>query len=239
MSQIVWLESEQDEFPPVSKALRDPNGLLAAGGNLSSARLISAYRQGIFPWYDKDQPILWWSPNPRCVLYPEDLYISRSLKKALRKHSYEVTFDRDFLAVVEACSAPRENCSETWITADMKSAYLDLHHLGVAHSVEIWDQGQLIGGLYGLAMGRLFFGESMFSRERDVSKIAFVYLVEQLRSWGYYLVDCQVYSDHLASLGAVEISRPEFLQILNRELDSDVKHPWQMEWSHQEPGQTT
>ncbi len=234
MSQIIWLDPEDTEFPPVSQSLRDPNGLLAAGGDLSAERLTNAYRNGIFPWYDKDQPILWWSPDPRCVLFPEQLHISRSLTKSLKKHPYEISFDRDFMSVINACSSPRLGVKDTWITADMKDAYLQLHRQGVAHSVEAWKGSELVGGLYGLAMGKLFFGESMFSKERDASKIAFVYLVEQLRSWGYHLIDCQVYSEHLASLGACEIPRKEFLQILNRELDSNVKHSWFMEWNPRE-----
>lgn len=234
MPSLRWLDPKSNEFPPVSEALKDPNGLLAAGGDLSSARLLCAYRNGIFPWFDDNQPILWWSPNPRCVLFPERLHISRSLKKALKKQDYSVSFDRCFEAVIDACSAPRAACMETWITSDMKQAYLDLHHQGAAHSVEVWRGGNLIGGLYGLAMGRLFFGESMFSRERDASKIAFVHLVEQLRHWGYALIDCQVYSPHLATLGASKIPRSEFLRILNREVAADVEHTWHMQWRFKE-----
>ncbi|MEH6628201.1 MAG: leucyl/phenylalanyl-tRNA--protein transferase [Motiliproteus sp.] len=234
MSKIIWLDPENNDFPPVSQSLRDPNGLLAAGGDLSASRLIAAYRQGIFPWYEKDQPILWWSPDPRCVLYPDQLHTSRSLTKLLKKHPYQVSFDQDFEGVVNACAAPRMAAKDTWITADMKQAYLAMHQQGIAHSVEVRHGDHLVGGLYGLAIGKLFFGESMFSQEKDCSKIAFVYLVEQLRSWGYYLIDCQVYSDHLASLGACEIPRAKFLQALNRELGSDVKHLWHMEWNPQE-----
>lgn len=232
MSGIFWLDPDSTEFPPISLAVSEPNGLLAAGGDLSPARLINAYRHGIFPWFDDDQPILWWSPNPRCVLFPEHLHVSRSLAKRLRKGGYEVCFDRCFSEVVQICAAPRATQSGTWITDDMLAAYEQLHALGVAHSVEVWRDGQLVGGLYGLVMGRLFFGESMFSRESDASKIAFVHLVEQLRIWGYYLIDCQVYSEHLASLGASEIPRSDFQRILNREVDVKMCHPWQMQWQY-------
>ena len=201
---------------------------------LPASRLIAAYRQGIFPWYEKDQPILWWSPDPRCVLYTDQLPNSRSLTKLLKKHPYQVSFDQDYEGVVNACAAPRMAAKDTWITADMKQAYLAMHQQGIAHSVEVRHGDHLVGGLYGLAIGKLFFGESMFSQEKDCSKIAFVYLAEQLRSWGDYLIDCQVYSDHLASLGACEIPRAKFLQALNRELGSDVKHLWHMEWNPQE-----
>ncbi|OMH32723.1 leucyl/phenylalanyl-tRNA--protein transferase [Motiliproteus sp. MSK22-1] len=233
MSSIYWLEPDSIDFPPADLALRDPNGLLAAGGDLSLPRLVSAYQNGIFPWFDDDQPILWWSPDPRCVLFPDQLYLSKSLRKALRKQDYSVTFDRAFETVITSCSAPRASTSETWITEDMKQAYAELHHAGFAHSVEVWRNGELVGGLYGIAMGRMFFGESMFSKQRDASKIAFVYLVEQLRTWGYYLIDCQVHSDHLASLGAGEIPRSEFLKILNREINTDVQHTWHMNWCYQ------
>ncbi len=236
MTSIAWLDPDSIAFPPLSHALREPNGLLAAGGDLSAPRLIAAYRRGIFPWFDDEQPLLWWSPDPRCVLYPEQLHISKSLKKALSKQDYTVTFDSDFESVIVACSAPRATSADTWITADMKQAYLELHQTGIAHSVEVWRNDRLIGGLYGLAMGRLFFGESMFSAERDGSKIAFVHLVEQLRSWGYYLIDCQVHSDHLASLGASEIPRGEFAAILEREVDTEVNHEWRMSWSYRESG---
>jgi len=234
MANILWLEPDSVEFPPVSEALRDPDGLLAAGGDLSPARLINAYRLGIFPWFDDDQPILWWSPDPRCVLFPDQLHLSKSLTKTLKKQFYNVTFDQCFEEVISSCSAPRSKSAGTWITSEMHQAYLSLHNAGYAHSVEVWKDGELIGGLYGIAMGGLFFGESMFSLQKDASKIAFVHLVEQLRSWGYYLIDCQVYSEHLASLGACEIPRSEFIEILNCEAHSDVKHIWQMDWDYRE-----
>lgn len=229
MAGIVWLPPESTEFPPVSQALKDPNGLLAAGGDLSPERLLSAYRQGIFPWFDDDQPILWWSPDPRCVLYPQELHISRSLTKAMRKLDYHLSFDQAFDEVVEACSEPRSYESGTWITDDMKEAYSELHQLGHAHSVELWVQGELVGGLYGIAMGKLFFGESMFSRISNGSKIAFASFVEQLKKWGYYLIDCQVDSDHLATLGAKQIQRSEFIRVLVREGGKANDHPWQFD----------
>jgi leucyl/phenylalanyl-tRNA--protein transferase len=231
MSEIIWLDPDNTDFPPASSALSDPNGLLGAGGDLSSQRLISAYRQGVFPWYEDNQPILWWSPDPRCVIFPEQLHISKSLKKVLRKKKYEVVFDQDFSAVIDACSAARKFSDGTWITQDMKNAYITLSRQGIAHSVEVRREGRLIGGLYGLAMGRFFFGESMFSHETNASKIAFVHLVEQLRSWGYYLIDCQVYSEHLTTLGACEISRNEYLDCLDQWVEEKLDHPWQFEWS--------
>ncbi len=226
MTSVVWLPPDTTEFPPVSHALKEPNGLLAAGGDLSSQRLLSAYRQGIFPWFDNDQPILWWSPDPRCVLFPDALYVSRSLRKTMRKLQYNVTFDRAFSDVMLACSAPREYESGTWITQSMLDAYLALHQQGHAHSVELWIDNELVGGLYGIAMGRLFFGESMFSKVSNASKIAFVHFVEQLREWGYHLIDCQVESEHLSSLGATTISRSEFVRLLTRECQEPLNHPW-------------
>lgn len=226
MTGISWLDPHSTLFPPVSRALRDPDGLLAAGGDLSSQRLLAAYRHGIFPWFDDSQPILWWSPDPRCVLYPEQLHVSRSLAKQMRKLPYQVSFDQCFETVVRSCSAPRDEEGGTWITEDMVAAYSRLHDEGHAHSVEIWLDNELVGGLYGIAMGRLFFGESMFSRTSNASKIAFVRFVEQLRQWGYYLVDCQVYSEHLASLGACQIPRHEFTRILSREVEEPIAHPW-------------
>lgn len=229
MTSIIWLSPDSIEFPSVSQALKDPDGLLAAGGDLKPQRLLAAYRQGIFPWFDDQQPILWWSPDPRCVVFPDQLHVSRSLRKQMRKLDYRITFDRCFEEVVRACSEPREDEAGTWITEEMIRAYTKLHHRGDAHSVELWVEGELVGGLYGIAMGRLFFGESMFSRLTNASKIAFVRFVEQLRDWGYHLIDCQVYSDHLASLGASQIPRHEFTRILSRECGQPLEHPWQFE----------
>jgi leucyl/phenylalanyl-tRNA--protein transferase len=213
-------------FPDVSRALREPDGLLAVGGDLTPERIMTAYRQGIFPWYSDNQPILWWSPDPRTVLYPGKLKVSRSLRKTLRQRPYTLTMDRAFRDVVNACAQPRPGSSGTWITRDMADAYHALHQRGYAHSVECWHEGQLAGGLYGVVIGRVFFGESMFSRVSNASKIAFVHLVHQLQAWDYGLIDCQVYSTHLASLGAEEISRDDFIRNLNILCLSESMH-WQ------------
>ena len=203
-------------FPPVDQAEIEPNGLLAVGGDLAPERLLNAYRSGIFPWFSGDQPILWWSPNPRTVLYPESLAISRSLRKTLRNKPFRITFDQDFLEVVDACSQPRGTENGTWITQQMIEAYARLHQLGHAHSVEVWLENALVGGLYGVAIGQVFFGESMFSRERDASKCGLVHLVRQLLEWEFRMIDCQVYSSHLISLGAEEISRSLFCKKLKK-----------------------
>lgn len=205
-------------FPDVRLALDEPDGLLAVGGDLNPARLKAAYRQGIFPWYNDAQPILWWAPSPRAVLFPSDLKVSRSLRKTLRKGRFDVSFDQAFAEVIEACSEPRPQdlTPGTWITAEMKWAYQQLHEQGTAHSVECWCDGQLVGGLYGVAMGRVFFGESMFSRQTDASKVAFVTLVQHLSHWGFALIDCQIQSHHLDSLGATSISREAFIALLDQ-----------------------
>lgn len=205
-------------FPPVESAT--PEGLLAVGGDLSSERLLAAYRHGIFPWYNPGQPILWWSPDPRAVLYPEKLKISRSLRKTLKGNQLRVTFDSCFREVMLACAAPREQHpgGGTWISDDMVEAYTQLHEMGYAHSIETWQESRLVGGLYGVALGGVFFGESMFARETDASKVALVALVSKLREWGFVLIDCQIPSAHLTSLGAEEISRSTFLTELGRAL---------------------
>ncbi len=213
-----WLDPHDPSapFPPVELALRDPDGLLALGGDLSPERLLSAYRLGIFPWYSEGQPILWWSPDPRMVLQPAALKISRSLRKTLRQAPFRISLDEDFPAVMAACAGPRADSQGTWITDDIHSAYQHLHALGYAHSVEAWQDGQLVGGLYGVALGRIFFGESMFARVSDASKVAFAHLVRQLQRWGYELIDCQVYTGHLASLGARPMPRKEFCTLLEQ-----------------------
>jgi leucyl/phenylalanyl-tRNA--protein transferase len=203
-------------FPAVTKALKEPDGLLAVGGCLSKTRLLNAYRLGIFPWYNPGEPILWWSPDPRLVLFPDKLMVSRSLHKTLRQHSFLVTIDQAFDAVIDRCAEPRGGQSGTWITTDIKRAYGELFRLGFAHSVEAWRGGELVGGLYGVALGQVFFGESMFHTQTDASKVAFVTLVERLNAWGYQLVDCQVHSKHLVSLGAEELARDDFVALLNR-----------------------
>lgn len=203
-------------FPPVCQALDDPNGLLAIGGDLSPERLLEAYRQGIFPWYSEGQSILWWSPDPRLVLFPSELKVSRSLRKVINKGLFRITMDRAFPEVIRACAEPREYEDGTWITPDMEAAYLHLHRLGWAHSVEAWHGGELVGGFYGVAIGRVFFGESMFHRMSDASKVAFVTFVRELPARGYELVDCQVTTAHLLGFGAREISRSEFVRLLGR-----------------------
>jgi len=201
-------------FPDVEYA--GPEGLLAVGGDLHTERILEAYRHGIFPWYSDDQPILWWSPDPRAVLLPEDLRMSRSLKKTLRKEIFDVTFDQQFQEVITACANTRRGDLEggTWITPEMLSAYTALHKAGYAHSVEVWHEGKLAGGLYGIALGKAFFGESMFSRVTDASKVGFSYLVRQLAKWDFHFIDCQVESDHLASLGAKPVKRAIFIAML-------------------------
>lgn len=214
---IPWIEPHKAGFPPVEQALTEPDGLLVAGGDLGVGRLLDAYRHGIFPWYEDGQPILWWSPDPRLVLRPSQLIISRSLGKLMRRGSYTVSFDRDFPAVIRQCAEHRADSAGTWITNAMEAAYIELHDRGYAHSVEVWSGDKLVGGLYGIALGQVFFGESMFSEEDNTSKLALVFLAKQLQRWDYKLIDCQVSSDHLKNLGAVEISREEFVQQL-REL---------------------
>lgn len=215
-------------FPTLDQALEEPNGLIAVGGCLSPQRIINAYRHGIFPWFNPDEPILWWSPNPRLVLFPEKLKVSRSLNKTLRKQLFEIRLDSAFLSVIQACAEPRPEQAGTWISNQMKQAYLQLHHLGIAHSVEAWQDGELVGGLYGISLGQVFFGESMFHRKTDASKVVFVNLVKQLTNWGYRLIDCQVKSEHLVSLGAEEISRDEFANLLNHYCDQQADaQAWQ------------
>ncbi|TCK18290.1 leucyl/phenylalanyl-tRNA--protein transferase [Thiogranum longum] len=211
-----WISPDRGDtdFPDANLALTEPDGLLAAGGNLSPERLLKAYRSGIFPWYNDEQPILWWSPNPRSVVDPGQPKISRSLRKRLRQKRFEVSYDRCFENVINACAEPRKTESGTWISEAMKLAYTRLHQLGHAHSIECWQDDKLVGGLYGVSIGRVFFGESMFSRVNDASKVAFAHLVRQLADWQFELVDCQVYTSHLASLGAYSIPRQQFLDRL-------------------------
>ncbi len=206
----------EQPFPDPDDALDDPDGLLAIGGCLSPQRLINAYHNGIFPWYNPGEPILWWSPNPRLVLFPKRLQVSRSLNKTLRKNIFEITYDRAFADVINACAAPRQQENSTWISVEMKRAYIRLHQQGIAHSVEAWHNNKLAGGLYGLTIGQVFFGESMFHFQTDASKVAFVHLVKQLTTWNYQLIDCQVHSNHLVSLGAKEIERENFNELLKR-----------------------
>ncbi len=210
---LAWLESGEP-FPPVERALRNPNGLLAAGGDLSMERLLDAYRHGVFPWYSGTEPLLWWSPNPRMVLYCDELRIPRSLAKNIRNKGYEVRIDSAFSRVIKACSEPRKGEPGTWLGSDMQSAYLALHRAGYAHSFETWRGDRLVGGLYGVALGRMYYGESMFSLETDASKVALVTLVRFLQERQFPLIDCQMHTPLLASLGAREIPRPSFLRAL-------------------------
>lgn len=223
---LTWLQRDSLEFPPLEKALREPEGLLAAGGDLSAARLIAAYRHGCFPWFAEGQPLLWWSPDPRTVLLPEEFHLSRSLAKLMRQQRLRVTFDQDFAGVIRGCAEPREYADGTWITTAMQDAYLELHRLGHAHSVEVWRGEELVGGLYGLAMGRLFFGESMFSRSDNASKVGFATLVSKLRDWGFALIDCQMPTSHLHSFGARPLPRSEFADYLHRYLDQPSTADW-------------
>ncbi|MCH9698070.1 MAG: leucyl/phenylalanyl-tRNA--protein transferase [Gammaproteobacteria bacterium] len=201
-------------FPAVDNALQEPNGLLAVGGDLSPVRLLQAYRKGIFPWYSDPSPILWWSPDPRMIFIPELFKPKRSLAKILRRGDFTITWDKAFEHVIHACAAPRKDSDGTWINNAMIDAYIELHRLGIAHSVETWHNQQLVGGLYGLAIGQVFFGESMFSRISNASKAALATFLRNALEWNYQLVDCQVYNDHLASLGAICIPRREFSSLL-------------------------
>ena len=220
---ITWLAPDGDRewFPPLDQALDEPEGLLAAGGDLSTPRLLAAYRRGIFPWYSAGQPVLWWSPDPREVLVPGEFRLARSLAKTLRNRGFEVTFDRDFAAVVDACAARREHSAGTWITPEMHAAYCELHARGRAHSVEVRLDGLLVGGLYGVLMGAVFFGESMFSRERDASKVALARLTEKAVVAGLQLIDCQLPTPHLRSLGSKPMPRSEFSALVARYTGAD------------------
>ena len=210
-----------DPFPPVEHALDNPEGLLAAGGSLTMKRLVEAYRCGIFPWFNEGDPILWWSPDPRTVLRPSKVHISHSLKKRLRKPTYFVTLDRAFPRVLDGCAAPRPGDNGTWLSPAMRRAYAALHNAGLAHSVEVWMDGELAGGIYGVALGRMFFGESMFARRTDASKIGIVVLAAQLDRWEFPMIDCQLETAHLMSLGAEHLPRRKFVT----EIDRLVREP--------------
>ncbi len=211
--ESMFLLSKEIVFPPVHLANKD--GLLAVGGDLSVERLFLAYKSGIFPWYNQGEPIIWYSPDPRMVLFPEDLKISKSMKQVIRKNEFNVTFNQNFEEVISNCKTiEREGQGGTWITNEMQQAYIKLHKAGIAKSVEVWKNNELVGGLYGIDLGTVFCGESMFSKVSNTSKLAFIYLVQKLEKENYKLIDCQVYNEHLASLGADEISREEFLGFL-------------------------
>ena len=225
-TRIAWLTPTDppDAFPDIESALMEPDGLLAAGGDLSSERLLHAYRHGIFPWYEDGQPILWWSPDPRCVFLPGDLHISRRLQRQLRSSVAELRFDTAFADVIQACAGARKSQQGTWITEDMISAYKTLHAEGWAHSVEIWEDGKLTGGVYGLLIGRAFFGESMFSGSANTSKMALLGLTQHLQEFGLEFIDCQVVSEHLLTLGASVVPRSEFTTLLNRACNPPIRH---------------
>lgn len=231
--EIPWLDTEQLCFPDVDLALDEPNGLLAVGGDLSSKRLLSAYQAGVFPWYEEGQPILWWSPDPRCVLFPSRVHVSRSMRKLQRSNRFEVRCDTAFASVIEHCSGPRTYTDSTWITEAMKASYIDLHTQGIAHSIEVWEDNELLGGLYGLAIGRVFFGESMFSRAANASKLALLSLCTQLQQWGYPIIDCQVDNPHLRSMGAELIPRKRFSQYLARfTTGGGQDESWRISWGY-------
>ena len=220
MSQIVWLEDNNFKFPDVSTALTEPDGLLTASEHLSPTLVIEAYKLGIFPWYTDDQPVLWWSPNPRCVLFPEKFHTSRSFKRTLSKHPFTIKIDTAFKDVMLACAKPRTIETGTWITDDMLNVYCQLHDAGIAHSIECWQQDKLVGGMYGLVLGDIFFGESMFSTVKDASKIAIHHLCTVIKP---FMVDAQVHSDHLQTLGAEEMDRQEFIRLVKARSNLSLK----------------
>lgn len=232
MPSIAWLDPVDLRFPPLEHATQEPNGLLAVGGDLRLERLLAAYRRGIFPWYEEGQPILWWSPDPRSVLFPSKLKVNRSLSKALKRESYRCTTDQAFADVIDQCAKISERRPGTWITDDMRRAYLRLHQAGWAHSVEVWLNEELIGGLYGVAMGRVFFGESMFSTAPNGSKIALCALCDWLIARDFSIIDCQVGNPYLTSMGAEEISREAFQGILAQEAEPATTPPssWDWQW---------
>ena len=223
---VPWIESALD-FPSVNTALAEPNGLLCVGADLAPQTIIAAYSRGIFPWFSDNQPILWWSPDPRMVLFPAEFKVSKSLAKTVNRKLFEIRFDSAFAEVISACSEPRQQGGSTWIVPEMQVAYVQLHALGVAHSIESWRDGKLVGGLYGLALGRMFFGESMFARETDASKVALMALVDKLKRDGFELIDCQQETGHLASFGARPIARDNFVQRLKELINSNqINSAW-------------
>ncbi len=225
MSQPLFqLGAEVDSpFPPSGLALRRPNGLLAWGGDLHPDRLLRAYRQGIFPWFSEGEPVLWWTPDPRCVLRPHEVYVSSRTRRRYNSGNFRITADTAFAEVIDGCAAPRDGVPGTWITPELKQSFVELHERGITHSVEVWQRDQLVGGIYGMALGRAFFGESMFSRVTDASKMALVGLCRQLEQWSFGLLDCQVTNPHLLSMGAVELPRTRFIQ----EIETLVNLPGQ------------
>lgn len=234
MGNLTWLAPDNYEFPDSSQALDDPEGLLAVGGDLSCGRLLAAYTRGIFPWFNENQPILWWSPDPRLVLLPKDLHIGRTLRKLINKRQFHITADTAFSDVISACAKAPRHGEGTWITEEMQTAYINLHKAGHAHSVEAWVDGELQGGLYGVQIGQVFFGESMFSRVSGASRIAFSALCTQLEKWGVQAIDCQVNTDYLISFGAKEINRNKFEKILQDSINPaslENAFCWKTHWS--------
>ncbi len=230
-NKLYWVRDNviANEFPDINSALKEPDGLLAIGGDLTPERLLDAYRRGIFPWYSEGQPILWWTPEPRWILEIGGMKMSRSLRKTLRRRLFRVTFDQVFEDVIKACAEPRKDAEGTWITSDIRRSYKILHEQGYAHSVECWYQNELVGGLYGIAIGKIFFGESMFSYMSDASKVTLVHLMAQLRALNFRLIDCQIHSRHLESLGATPISRNTFATILHQFCTPEIRHNWPIE----------
>lgn len=228
MISLQWLEPDSNSlFPPLETALTEPDGLLAAGGDLSQARLIRAYSEGIFPWYSSGEPVLWWSPDPRFVLFPEQIKLSRSLQKNVRNTAFEIRMDTDFEQVISSCSSqPRKDQPGTWITDEMRQAYIDMHHAGHAHSVECWHNDKLVGGLYGIHTGQVFCGESMFSRESNASKISLVHLCRFLSFHGFKVIDSQIYTQHMERLGGVMISRNDYVHILKQTHNVNMPANW-------------
>jgi len=225
----ITLLQHDTPFPPLEQALQEPNGLLAASRDLTPERLLSAYRQGIFPWYSAGDPVLWWSPDPRMVLFSDEFKMSHSLRKTLKRGHYEVRTDTAFEQVMRACAMPRTGQNGTWIQEEIIKAYVHLHKAGLAHSVETWVDDEMVGGLYGVSLGRMFYGESMFSRKTDASKIALAHLVAQLKQWNFGMIDCQMNTAHLASMGAREIPRKEFISRLKELIHyPDVPAPWRI-----------
>jgi leucyl/phenylalanyl-tRNA--protein transferase len=226
---MIPLLGPTDPFPSVDRALAEPNGLLAVGGGLSVTRLLDAYSRGIFPWFSEGDPVLWWCPDPRMVLPTDGVHVSRSLRRRLRRADYSITLDRAFGEVLRGCAAPRRDEAGTWLVPSMIRAYEGLHKAGAAHSIEIWMNGQLAGGLYGVAMGRMFFGESMFTRQTDASKMAIVVLAAQLARWGVPLIDCQMRTQHLATMGASEMPRREFVRTVEKLVRLPAVSAWQLD----------
>lgn len=232
MAVLPWLTANPEAFPPIDRALRHPNGLLALGGDLSLPRLIAAYRRGIFPWYEEPEPILWWSPDPRAVVFPAEIHLSASLRKLRRRTAWRLSADTAFGDVISACAEPRRLGGGTWIGPAMREAYCALHEAGFAHSIEVWQEQRLVGGLYGVALGRIFFGESMFARSDNASKLAFAELALQLGRWGFALIDCQQDTEHMRHFGARCIARRRFRDILTAHVDlPGPPSPWHLEWS--------